>query len=40
MATVWRLCGVVQCDKNDYRFILLGLEGVTGRTQWIRTPWR
>jgi hypothetical protein len=27
-------------DKKDYRFILLGLEGVTGRRQWIRTPWR
>jgi hypothetical protein len=31
------LCGekkggfVMQCDKNDYRGILLGLEGVTGK---------
>jgi hypothetical protein len=22
---------VVQCDKNDYRGILLGLDGVTGK---------
>jgi hypothetical protein len=22
---------VMQCDKNDYRGILLGLEGVTGK---------
>jgi hypothetical protein len=22
---------VMQCDKNDYRGVLLGLEGVTGK---------
>jgi hypothetical protein len=28
---------VMQCDKNDYRGVLLGLEGVTGRRLLIRT---
>jgi len=33
-----RAASRLQCDKNDYRGVLAGLEGVTGRRLWTRTP--
>ena len=27
----------MQCDKSDYRGVLTGLTGLTGRRRWIRT---